>query len=336
MNDTPILALSFAITATVSLIALGTMLIFRQEGESGPETPSAPRILGIFTPIVGGLLPMTSGGRERLQNTLLQAGYFEPVAAGNFQAIRSLMTYLPLTGGIVGSLLTEVPVTGAFLLLAVLGGGIGFFLPRLVLSLLAERRTEPIRRGLPMLMDTLGLTLSTGASLPRALSQSGQAIRRGYGELSRDVRLVIAQSELRSLSDALDRWKRRQPLPELGSLVFLLGQADRLGTDITRGLWELSASLQVSARQRAEGAANRANFYLAFPTVLCLMIAAGLILAGPGIVQIVKTNQRVQEILQEAQEQESLVNQHVPLPGVTVPYNRVTPAPSNTPTPPER
>ena len=51
------------------------------------------------------------------------------------------------------------------------------------------------------------------------------------------------------------RWRRRQPIPELGSLVFLLSQAVRLGSDITRGLWELSASLQVTARQRAEAAA---------------------------------------------------------------------------------
>jgi len=336
MNDAPILALSFAITTTISLIALGTLLLFRSETEAGAETPPAPRILGIFTPIVGGLLPISGRGREQLQKLLLQAGYFEPVAADNFQAVRSLMTYAPLTGGIVGSLLTELPWTGAFLLLAIVGGGIGFFLPRIVLQLLAERRSERIRRGLPMLMDTLGLTLSTGASLPRAMSQSGEALRRGHPDLSREVRLVLAQSELRSLADALDRWKHRQPLPELGSLVFLLGQADRFGTDITRGLWELSASLQVNARQRAEAAANRANFYLAFPTVLCLMIAAGLILAGPGIVQIVKTNQRVQEILKEAEGQESLVKKQVPLPGVTVPSKNDGSTAPETPTPPER
>ena len=116
--------------------------------------------------------------------------------------------------------------------------------------------------------------------------------------------MVLAQAELRSLSDALERWRRRQPIPELGSLVFLLSQADRLGADITRGLWELSASLQVTARQRAEAAANRANFYMGFPTVLCLLIAAALVIAGPGVVQIIESNRVVDRYIDEAQEQE--------------------------------
>ncbi len=90
--------------------------------------------------------------------------------------------------------------------------------------------------------------------------------------------------------------------------MFLLSQADRLGTDITRGLWELSASLQVTARQRAEAAANRANFYMGFPTVLCLLIAAALVIAGPGVVQIVESNRMVDRYIEEAQEQERKLN----------------------------
>jgi hypothetical protein len=113
------------------------------------------------------------------------------------------------------------------------------------------------------------------------------------------VRLVLAHAQMRSLSHALDRWKDHQPLPELGSLVFLLGQADRLGTDITRGLWELSSSLQVNARQRAEAAANRANFYMIFPTVLCLMVAAALIIAGPGLVRLIESNRQVQQVVDQ-------------------------------------
>jgi len=121
----------------------------------------------------------------------------------------------------------------------------------------------------------------------------------------------VAQAPLHSVSYALDQLRLRQPIPELGSLVFLLSQGDRLGTDITKGLWELSTSLQVTARQRAEAAANRSNFYMLFPTVLCLLLAAGLAIIGPGVVQLIDSNREVDRILDQAKEQEKKLRDEV-------------------------
>jgi len=307
MTDLPILALIFTVTTATAFLALAAITLFGRERDPGADP--MPRVFGPATPLVAALLPATARGRVAIEKDLLRAGYFEPVAPINFFAVRALMTYLPLVAGEVGAVLTDGRLSVAFMLVGVVGGIFGYAVPRIILSILADRRTEQIRRGLPMLMDTMGLTLSTGASLPGSLQASGEAIRRGYPDLAHEVRVVGAQAELRSLSHALDKWKDRQPVPELGSFVFLLGQADRLGTDITRGLWELSASLQVNARQRAEAAANRANFYMTFPTVLCLLVAAGLILAGPGVVQVLESNRQVDQILRDAKDQEKRVRQ---------------------------
>lgn len=302
MTELPLLGLVFAVTASAALLALATVALFRRR-EVMPDAPPAPRVFGPFTPAVAALLPQTRAGRDAVAADLVRAGFFEPTAEVNFTAIRAVLTYLPLLGGLAASVVTDGNVSLAYLVVAVVFGVLGYAVPRLALSLAADARSDRIRRGLPMLMDTLGLTLSTGATLPAALASSGEAVRRGFPELSHEVRVVLAQAELRSLSDALERWRRRQPIPELGSLVFLLSQADRLGTDITRGLWELSASLQVTARQRAEAAANRANFYMMFPTVLCLLIAAALVIVGPGVVQVIDSNQVVEGYMREAEEQ---------------------------------
>jgi tight adherence protein C len=228
---------------------------------------------------------------------------------------------VPLLTGEIGAVLVDGPISLWFMLTGVIGGLLGYAMPRLVLLLQASQHSEAIRRGLPMLMNTMGLMLSTGASMPAALARAGEAIRRGYPELSREVRIVVAHGQMRSLSYALDRWKERQPLPELGSFVYLLGQSDRLGTDITRGLWELSSSLQVNARQRAEAAANRANFYMIFPTVLCLLVATGLILAGPGIVRLIDAKREVDLVIQRARESEALIKKQPEL----APGKRVVP-----------
>jgi tight adherence protein C len=319
------LALIFTVTAALAFLGLATLSLFETRDDETNLEP-VPRILGPFTPLIAGLLPTTAEGRLAVQKDLLRAGFFEPVALVNFLAIRSLMTYVPLLAGEIMAVLTDVKsISFAFFGFGVVFGILGYAIPRLVLASMANRRTEAIRNGLPMLMDTLGLTLSTGASLPAGLLRSGEAVRRGNPDLSHEVRVVVAQGEMRSLSYALDRWKDRQPIPELGSFVYLIGQSDRLGSDITRGLWELSASLQVNARQRAEAAANRANFYMIFPTVLCLLIAAGLILVGPGIVRLYDLRREVEHEKQKAKDYERKVKE-VPLRPGTAPVNRPSPA----------
>jgi tight adherence protein C len=310
MNEWPVLALIFTVTAIVAFFLMSVITLAGREENPGEEP--TPRVFGPFTPLIAGFLPQSVEGRNSLRKALLRAGYFEPVAPVNFQAFRSMLTYLPLFAGEVGAVFTEDFISVSFFVTGAVVGLLGYCVPRLILAIQANRRTEQIRRGLPILMDTMGLTLSTGASLPAALSSSGQAIRRGHNELSREVSVVAAHAPMRSLSHALDQWKDRQPIPELGSFVFLLSQADRFGTDITRGLWELSSSLQTNARQRAEAAANKANFYMIFPTVLCLLIAAGLVLAGPGLVQMVDSNRQVEQILRDAKEQERLIKERGP------------------------
>ena len=308
MNDFALYVLFFTVTAALAFLGLSALTVFRRDEDDTEEEP-APRVFGPLTPIIAGFLPVSAAARLAIQKDLLRAGFFEPVAFVNFLAIRSIATYFPLLTCLIFAVLVPVPLATVFFVTGIVLGLLGYAIPRLILSSMANQRSEAIRRGLPMLMDTLGLTLSTGASLPAGLSRSGEAIQRGNPELSREVRVVVAHGRMRSLGHALDRWKDRQPIPELGSFVYLLGQSDRLGTDITRGLWELSSSLQVNSRQRAEAAANRANFYLIFPTVLCLLTAAGLILAGPGIVRLMDSKRETDEILRQAREQETLIKQ---------------------------
>ncbi len=333
MNEWPVLALIILVTGSLIFIALASLALFEFR-DDGARTEPVPRVLGPFTPLIAGVLPTTTAGGLAIQQDLLRAGFFEPVALVNFLAIRSLTTYIPLLTGLILAIFVEGPILLAFVVIALVGGLLGYLLPRVILSIMADQRTEEIRRGLPLLMDTLGLSLSTGASLPAGLLRSGHAIRRGNPELSREVSVVIAQGEMRSLSYSLDRWKDRQPIPELGSFVYLLGQSDRLGTDITPGLWELSASLQVNARQRAEAAANRANFYMIFPTVLCLLVAAGLILIGPGIVKLNDLRHEVNREIQKDKDMKQLIDKK---PEILRGRTRVTPiSPTpTTPTPPQ-
>lgn len=294
-----VLILSFFASVGVALIVMAPLVVFyRRVDETNPNPVG--RIFGVLTPMMASVLPASAAGRERIRKQLLLAGHYRPTAQVDYLALRAVLTFTPMIAGLVLAVFSPGYISIAAFTVGIMLGVLGFAWPGLYIQSQGSRRAEEIRRGLPMFMDTLGLVLSSGATLPEGMKRAADAVERGYPELSREVRLVVAQAELRSMSHALEAWRDRIPLPELGSLVFLLSQSDRLGTDITRGLWELSASLQVTSRQRAEAAANRSNFYMLFPTVFCLMLAAGIMLVGPGLVLLEESKGELDRALQEA------------------------------------
>ena len=54
-----------------------------------------------------------------------------------------------------------------------------------------------------------------------------------------------------------------------------------VGTDIGSALLEFSSSFRTTLRQRADAPANKARVWMAFPTVLCLWVAAAIVLVVP-------------------------------------------------------
>ena len=101
MNEWPVLALIFTVTAIVAFFLMSALTLAGRDENPGDEP--APRVFGGFTPLVAGFLPQSVDGRNSLRKALLRAGYFEPVAPVNFQAMRSVMTYVPLFVGEVGA-----------------------------------------------------------------------------------------------------------------------------------------------------------------------------------------------------------------------------------------
>ncbi|MGL4420395.1 MAG: type II secretion system F family protein [Gemmataceae bacterium] len=330
MTETTILLLIFGITSLFAL-AVFSLLQRGQDTDTDSEEP-ARRMFGPLTPAIGGMVPSSQEGRESVQNDLWLAGYYQPAAIVNFYALRAVLVVLPLALGLGAVLVSDTPKMALTLGSIAFGAAVlGYAMPRIMLGREAKTRAERLRRGVPMFMDTLGLCLSTGSGLLESFRRSGDAIQRGYPDLSQDIRIVHRQSQLRSMEHALDQWRRRTPLPEVGSLCFLLSQSERLGTDVTKGLWELSSSYRVNARQSAEAAANRTNFYLLFPTVLCLLMAAGIILVGPGIVKMYEESQRIAEEVDKVEKSKNDINsifEKQPKPKPVPSTNFIPPDPS--------
>ena len=95
------------------------------------------------------------------------------------------------------------------------------------------------------------------------------------------MQLTYRQAELNTLGHSLRVWAKRSDVPEVYNLAIILTQSERQGADITNSLFEFSSNFRITLRQRADAQANRASFWMIFPTLLCMWIPAAVVLAAP-------------------------------------------------------
>jgi tight adherence protein C len=168
---------------------------------------------------------------------------------------------------------------------AALGGVLlamlGFSLPRLYVTLRAQDRSREIERGLPVFADMLSIALLAGQGLTGALRQVTAQLRNAFPRMADELDIVIKQTDMLSLNVAFEQWANRCQLTEVRNLSVILTQSQRLGNDVSTALMEFSTNLRGEARQRADAKAQRASFWMLFPTILCLWVPGIVILVAP-------------------------------------------------------
>lgn len=271
---------------TIALVAGGTLggfLLIRlllsarvdkkKEVQVAPPDPLAQDLAAA--------VPAFGDTRRELQKQLWIAGFYRPSALSEYLAIRAILFLGLLIGTALMCMLVEprqVPLTA---LIGILGAGLGFSIPRIVLNSLATARARRMIRGLPVAMDVMGLCLTAGQNVLGSIERTARELSEQYPDLSQELQVVHSQASMHSLEQALLQWAERLEIPEIRSLALLLAQSERLGTDMVNTLLDSADSQRVLLRQKAEAQANRSNFWMLLPTLFCLWIASALVLVGP-------------------------------------------------------
>src|SRR5262249_31701050 len=123
--------------------------------------------------------------------------------------------------------------------------------------------------------------LSAGQNILTSFQRVSRELRHSYPVLSQELEIVSQQADLRSLPHALQQLADRVNVPEVKTLALILVQSEYLGTDINSTLLEFSTTFRTTMRQRADAQANRASFWMIFPTIFCMWIPAAVLLVGP-------------------------------------------------------
>jgi tight adherence protein C len=235
---------------------------------------------------------MIDGGNELERNSvrlkLANAGFRSESAATVFQGIRFVCLLAFLLPALFIFLLREGFTREAIQYTFILGG-IGFYLPPLVLWHLKSTRQKEIFLTLPDALDLLVVCVESGLGLDAAMRKVTEEMKGHATVICEELALANLQLQMgRPRREVLHDLGVRTGVDDVRSLAAILIQADRFGSSIAQALRVQSDSMRVRRRQLAEEKAAKTAVQLIFPLVLFIFPAIFVVLVGPAAIQIQK------------------------------------------------
>lgn len=226
---------------------------------------------------------------RELEQTLLAAGFRGGTALAVFVGAKALM--LPgvplLTVVLLDLAAVRQPLFSYLVGAAVI---LGLLLPDLIAKRMRKRYLTSLERGMPDALDLMIICTEAGLSLETTVERVAEEIRPASAAVATEF--SICASELRILPD------RRTALANLGTrtgleiarrLGMTLAQTIQFGTPIAQALRTLAAEMRQEQLVRFEERAAKLPVLLTVPMIICILPTLFLIVAGPAMLQVMRT-----------------------------------------------
>ena len=222
---------------------------------------------------------------SRLQRRLAQAGHRQLRDAILYRVSALL---LPLACG--GAALLIVGLYGSGVWVAVgFAVVVGFFLPGLVLDYKVAQRKKEIRNGLPDALDLIIVCVEAGSSLDQGIAKARDELHISHPAVADELEVVTLEIRAgKARAEALRNFAERTRVDEVRSLVAILVQTERFGTNVAQALRTQAEVSRTKRRQRCEERAAKIGVKLVFPLVFCLFPALYVVTLGPAAIQYVR------------------------------------------------
>jgi tight adherence protein C len=231
-------------------------------------------------------IPKEEHQRHTIRQLLTVAGYRDPQAVTAYFGVKVL-----LAAGLGLLYLILTAAAGALdaknLVVAFLPIGLGYYLPGFWLRYRVERRRRQIFRELPDVLDLLLICIEAGLSFDMALFRVSR-------ELS-DIAPVLSAEFGQYFFEIKSGLPRRQVMADLAarngeqsltSVINVLLQSSKFGTDIAEALRIYIQSMRTERRQLAEEKGAKMSTRLVFPMVVLIMPALIIVILGPALINI--------------------------------------------------
>lgn len=188
--------------------------------------------------------------------------------------------FLAAAGGIIGVVADAgVLRSGAFVLV---GLGVGWLIPTLVVYQLAATRSEKMLRDLPDSLDLLTISVESGLSFDAALSY---VARNGRGPMAREFSRMLQEMQIGTgRPEALRALADRTDVAEIKSFASAMNQADAFGVPIGRALRTQADEMRVKRRQRVEEKAQKVPVKILIPLIFGILPVLFIAIIGPAAI----------------------------------------------------
>lgn len=233
--------------------------------------------------IAGRLAPQRN--IEDLERDLARAGRPLDLTAIDFLGGRLLaaLSVGLVMGGVVFLLKSSPRLAFLFTLV---GGFVGFYVPKVWLWMRIARRQRDIMHALPDALDMLVVCLDAGLGFDLALLKIAQRWRH---ELARELDQVVYEIRAgKPRAEALQDLVNRTGVEDIATFVAVILQAEELGVSVAKVLHIHAGQMRILRRYRAEEQARQAAIKMLFPLVFLIFPALIAVILGPAVPQLLK------------------------------------------------
>ena len=245
-------------------------------------------ILGKAAPALSkALKPKTDLEANKLKVRMANAGFNSPGAPQVFLAIKiAMLVFGLMSGGGYGMFSWGMTQHGLTSL--IIGGGLGFYLPEIVLWFKIRSRTEKIFLSMPDSLDLLVVCVEAGLGLDAGMRRVSEELADTAPELCAEFDMANMQLQMgRPRREVLHDLGVRTGVDDMRSLAAILIQADKFGSSIAQALRVQSDSMRVKRRQMAEERAQQTAVKMIFPLVLFIFPGIFVVLVGPAAIMLI-------------------------------------------------
>lgn len=253
----------------------------KNSGVGGALKKAAPALSKV-------LQPKTELEENALKVRLANAGYNSPNAPVFFLAIKLGCLIAGITfGGGFGAFKYGMNYNGLASL--IVGGGLGFYLPEIVVRILRKQRMDRIFLSLPDALDLLVVCVEAGLGLDAAMRRVAEELADSAPDVCQELNLANLQLQMgRPRREVLHDLGVRTGVDDMKALVAILIQADRFGSSIAQALRVQSDSMRIKRSQMAEEKAAQTAVKMIFPLVLFIFPGIFVVLVGPAAIMMIR------------------------------------------------
>ncbi len=263
--------------------------ILRWEEKDSRDLPQWRRTLEKLGRALLGSDPSTKEARQSAtRRRLTWAGFSNPNSVLVFLGSKAVIAFAfgysyILYGLAVRKVLPQV------LLVSLILGCIGFFLPDIWLRFQIKKRQRSITNTLPDVLDLLVVCVEAGLALDAAIARVSDPEMGHVTPLHSELRRLHLESRAgRPMGEALRALGERTGEEGVRRVVAAFIQTEKLGTSLADTLRVHAESSRIQRRHRAEKAAQLAPLKMLFPIVLFLFPAIFVVTLVPAMLKILE------------------------------------------------